>query len=79
MPRDGAITLTDLQASFLRLVCEPCGRPGRYAVRPSLRNGATQNGNGAALFRTRVVKLLGTFGGAPTFSNAAQRCLEAAT
>ena len=32
MPRDGAITLTDLQAPFLHLVCEPCGRRGRYAV-----------------------------------------------
>src|SRR5580704_17177439 len=32
MPRDGAIILTDLQAPFLHLVCEPCGRRGRYAV-----------------------------------------------
>ena len=32
MPRDGAITLADLQAPFLHLVCEPCGRRGRYAV-----------------------------------------------
>ena len=32
MPRDGAITLTDLQAPFLHLVCEPCGQRGRYAV-----------------------------------------------
>jgi uncharacterized protein YcgI (DUF1989 family) len=32
MPRDGAIILTDLQAPFLHLVCEPCGRCGRYAV-----------------------------------------------
>jgi hypothetical protein len=32
MPRDGAIILTDLQAAFLHLVCEPCGRRGRYAV-----------------------------------------------
>ena len=32
MPRDGAITLSDLQAPFLHLVCEPCGRRGRYAV-----------------------------------------------
>jgi hypothetical protein len=32
MPRDGAITLTDLQAPFLHLVCAPCGRRGRYAV-----------------------------------------------
>jgi hypothetical protein len=33
MPRDGAITLTDLQAPFLRIVCEPCGRRGSYGVR----------------------------------------------
>ena len=32
MPRDGSITLTDLQAPFLHLVCEPCGRRGRYSV-----------------------------------------------
>jgi hypothetical protein len=32
MPRDGPIILTDLQAPFLHLVCEPCGRRGRYAV-----------------------------------------------
>ena len=32
MPSDGAITLTDLQAPFLRVVCEPCGRRGSYAV-----------------------------------------------
>jgi hypothetical protein len=32
MPRDGAITLTDLQAPLLHLVCEPCGQRGRYAV-----------------------------------------------
>jgi hypothetical protein len=32
MPRDGSITLTDLQAPFLHLVCDPCGRRGRYAV-----------------------------------------------
>ena len=32
MPRDGAVTLSDLQAPFLHLVCDPCGRRGRYAV-----------------------------------------------
>ena len=32
MPRDGAITLTDLQAPFLYVVCEPCRRRGSYAV-----------------------------------------------
>jgi hypothetical protein len=32
MPRDGAIILSDPQAPFLHLVCEPCGQRGRYAV-----------------------------------------------
>ena len=32
MPRDGSITLTDLQAPFLHVVCEPCGRRGSYGV-----------------------------------------------
>ena len=32
MARDGAIILTDLQALFLHLICEPSGRRGRYAV-----------------------------------------------
>ena len=32
MPRDGAIILTDLQAPFLHVVCEPCGPRSRYAV-----------------------------------------------
>jgi hypothetical protein len=30
--RDGSITLTDLQAPFLHVVCEPCRRRGSYAV-----------------------------------------------
>ena len=38
MPRDGAITLTDLQAPFLRVVCEPCG------PRRPLRRGAADSG-----------------------------------
>jgi hypothetical protein len=32
MPRDGSITLTDLQVPFLHVVCDPCRRRGRYAV-----------------------------------------------
>jgi hypothetical protein len=32
MPRDGSVTLSDLEGPFLRIVCEPCGRRGRYAV-----------------------------------------------
>jgi hypothetical protein len=32
MPRDGAITLSDLQAPFLHVVCDPCRRRGSYAV-----------------------------------------------
>ena len=32
MPRDGALTLTDVRAPTLSLVCEPCGRRGRYSV-----------------------------------------------
>jgi hypothetical protein len=32
MPRDGAIILSDLQAPFLQMVCEPCRRRGRYGV-----------------------------------------------
>ena len=32
MARDGAVILTDLQAPFLRIVCEPCGRRGSYDV-----------------------------------------------
>ena len=32
MPCDGAFTLTDVRAPTLSLVCEPCGRRGRYNV-----------------------------------------------
>jgi hypothetical protein len=49
MPRDGAITLTDIQAPFLHLVCGPCGRRGRYAVaRLIAERGAGQLREGAA-------------------------------
>jgi hypothetical protein len=35
MPRDGTITLTDLQAPFLHIVCEPClrSRMGAWPAR----------------------------------------------
>jgi hypothetical protein len=32
MPRDGALVLSDLRQPTLSIVCEPCGRPGRYSV-----------------------------------------------
>jgi hypothetical protein len=33
MPRDGAVILADVRASTLSMVCERCGRYGRYEVR----------------------------------------------
>jgi hypothetical protein len=32
MPRDGALVLSDLRQPTLSIVCEPCGRRGRYDV-----------------------------------------------
>jgi hypothetical protein len=32
MPRDGALTLSDVRSPWLAIVCEPCGRRGRYNV-----------------------------------------------
>jgi hypothetical protein len=32
MPRDGALTLSDVHRLTLSIVCEPCGRRGSYAV-----------------------------------------------
>ena len=32
MPRDGALTLSDIRGSTLAIVCGPCARRGRYAV-----------------------------------------------
>ena len=32
MPRDGALTLSDVRGPTLGIVCEPCGRRGRYSV-----------------------------------------------
>jgi hypothetical protein len=31
-PRDGSLTLSDVREPILSLVCEPCGRRGRYGV-----------------------------------------------
>jgi hypothetical protein len=33
MPRDGALTLCDIYEPALTIVCEPCGRRGRYDVK----------------------------------------------
>ena len=32
VPRDGGLTLSDVRSPTLSIVCEPCGRRGRYAV-----------------------------------------------
>ena len=32
MPRDGALTLSDVLSPTLSIVCEPCNRRGRYNV-----------------------------------------------
>jgi hypothetical protein len=32
MPSDGALTLSDVRGPTLEIVCEPCGRRGRYSV-----------------------------------------------
>jgi hypothetical protein len=32
MPRDGALTLSDVLSPTLSIVCEPCNRHGRYGV-----------------------------------------------
>jgi hypothetical protein len=32
MPRDGAITLSDVSQPTIELICEACGRRGRYNV-----------------------------------------------
>ena len=33
MPRDGSLTLSDISTPTLTIVCEPCGRRGRYNVK----------------------------------------------
>jgi hypothetical protein len=33
MPRDGALTLSDIRGPTLTIACERCGRHGRYNVR----------------------------------------------
>jgi hypothetical protein len=32
MPRDGALTLSDIRGTTLTIVCEPCGQRGQYNV-----------------------------------------------
>ena len=32
MPRDGALTLSDVRSPTLAIMCEPCTRHGRYTV-----------------------------------------------
>ena len=32
MPRDGALTLSDVRSPTLAIVCEPCSRRGHYNV-----------------------------------------------
>jgi hypothetical protein len=32
MPRDNSLILSDVRDAMLTIVCEPCGRRGRYAV-----------------------------------------------
>jgi hypothetical protein len=32
MPRDGALTLSDVRGATLAVVCQPCGRHRRYGV-----------------------------------------------
>jgi hypothetical protein len=32
MPRDGALVLSNLHQPTLSIICEPCGRSGRYSV-----------------------------------------------
>ena len=32
MPRDGALTLSEVLSPTLSIVCEPCNRRGRYSV-----------------------------------------------
>ena len=32
MPRDGSLTLSDVHGPTLAIVCEECGRRGRYSV-----------------------------------------------
>jgi hypothetical protein len=41
MTRDGARTLSDLCQPMLTVICEPCGRRGRYSVAKLLE----QNGD----------------------------------
>jgi hypothetical protein len=39
MPRDGSMILSDLSAPTLSIVCEPCGRHGRYVEKLIAEHG----------------------------------------
>ncbi|MGB3582980.1 MAG: hypothetical protein WBA40_17985 [Roseiarcus sp.] len=39
MPRDGAVTLSDVRNPTLSIVCEPCGRHETYNVARASWNG----------------------------------------
>ena len=43
MPRDGSLVLSDVRAPTLTIVCEPCGRRGRYNVDRLIANTATRS------------------------------------
>jgi hypothetical protein len=45
MPRDGSLTLSDVQGPALAVSCEPCGRRGRFNVARLIE----QHGNDAKL------------------------------
>ena len=65
MPRDGALTASDVRSPVLSVVCEPCGRRERYDVErlmgqygwdakltdllPTLVSGLPQEGLGRCL------------------------------
>ena len=59
MPRDGSLTLSDIREPTLTIVCERCGRHGRYNVARlgarldatvgSFRRGRPKGGAGASL------------------------------
>ena len=89
MPRDGAITLTDLQAPFLRVVCEPCGRRGSYAVAgliaergdakltdllPALANCSRATNSGARVYDRCKAGIRGDYSSLP-FPSSARRMM----
>src|ERR1700722_11897009 len=55
MPRDGALTLSDVLSPTLSIVCEPCSRHGRYSVA----------GLGQEYGRAKLTQLLQTLASCP--------------